>query len=144
MNDRSIAIASDHAGVSLKEILAKEIEALGFTVHDLGPRDTQSVDYPDYANKLANWVKDHSGSKGVLICGSGIGMSIAANRHTWIRAALCQDGLAATLSRRHNNANVLCLGERLIGVENAKDCVRQFLTTEFEGGRHQARVAKLG
>ena len=127
----------------MKQSLCKEIESLGFKVQDLGPHDTQSVDYPDYANTLCEWVKKNDGM-GILICGSGIGMSIAANRHAGIRAALCSEGLSAQFSRRHNNANVLCLGERLIGIEIAKDCVKQFLNTEFEGGRHQGRVTKLG
>jgi ribose 5-phosphate isomerase B len=144
MNEKLIAIASDHAGLALKETLGKEMESLGFDVRDLGPHDTQSVDYPDYANVLCDFVNKHKGSKGILICGSGIGMSIAANRHAGIRAALCSEALSARLSRQHNNANVLCLGERLIGVEIAKDCVTQFLKTEFEAGRHQGRVTKLG
>jgi ribose 5-phosphate isomerase B len=144
MNQRTIAIASDHAGLQLKEALKKEIELLGFSVHDIGPHDTQSVDYPDYANMLCEWIKNNTPNLGVLICGSGIGMSIAANRHKGIRAALCQNGLMAKLSRQHNDANVLCMGERLIGIEVAKDCLKQFLATEFEGGRHQGRVTKLG
>lgn len=144
MNDKLIAIASDHAGLALKETIGKYIESLGFEVRDLGPHDAQSVDYPDYANTLCDFVKSHDGSKGILICGSGIGMSIAANRHAGIRAALCTNGITAKLSRQHNNANVLCLGERLVGVEIAKDCTEQFLHTAFEGGRHQGRVSKLG
>lgn len=139
---QNIAIASDHAGFDLKSILKSEIETMGHTVTDLGPPDTQSVDYPDYANALANWMQKNNGT-GVLICGSGIGISIAANRHRHIRAALCHDGLSASLSRKHNDANVLCLGARLIGVDTAKDCVKQFLATRFEGGRHAGRVEKL-
>lgn len=143
MKTQTISIASDHAGYELKEILKQEITELGFDVADLGPAHGQSVDYPDYANALCQWVSTNGGN-GVLICGSGIGMSIAANRHPGIRAALCHDGLAAQLSRRHNNANILCLGARLIGIEIARDCLKQFLTTEFEGGRHENRVKKLG
>ncbi len=139
-----IAIASDHAGFELKGILVKEMSSLDVEVHDLGPVDASSVDYPDYANKLAAWLFEHKNAKGVLICGSGIGISIAANRHTHMRAALVSTGLEAQLSRRHNNANVVCMGARLIGVDMAKDCVKQFLNTEFEGGRHAARVEKLG
>ena len=138
----TIAIASDHAGFELKEILKGEIRALGFEAHDLGTNDTASVDYPDYANRLCERII--SGGKGVLICGSGIGMSMAANRHKHIRAALCYDGLAAALSRKHNDANVLCLGARLTGIDVAKDTLKQFLTTEFEGGRHAKRIEKLG
>jgi ribose 5-phosphate isomerase B len=140
---RTIAIASDHAGFELKEILKQDIAGLGFEVHDMGPGSTASVDYPDYAAALSEWVTAHDGSMGVLICGSGIGMSIAANRFRGIRAALCHNGLSAALARKHNNANVLCLGARLTGSDVAKDCLRQFLTTEFEGGRHEGRVAKL-
>ena len=138
----TIAIASDHAGFELKEIVKGEIRALGFEVDDLGTNDTASVDYPDYANRLCERIA--AGGKGVLICGSGIGMSMAANRHKHVRAALCYNGLAATLSRKHNDANVLCLGARLIGIDVAKDTLKQFLTTEFEGGRHAKRVEKLG
>ena len=139
----TIVIASDHAGVELKEVLKSEATALGFSVTDLGPSDITSVDYPDYAKKLCEWIKTNTAAKGVLICGSGIGMSISANRFPHIRAALCHDGLSATLTRKHNDANVLCIGARLIGVDTAKDMLKQFLTTEFEGGRHQKRIDKL-
>ena len=122
----TIAIASDHAGFELKELLKQDIKNLGFDVNDLGPGSEQSVDYPDYANKLAEWIKANKDSEGVLICGSGIGMSIAANRHKGIRAALCHDGLTATLARKHNNANVLCLGARFIGSETARDCINPY------------------
>lgn len=144
MIKRAIAIASDHAGVDLKEVLKSDIRSLGFDVNDLGPNDTHSVDYPDFANALADWMSKHADSIGVLICGSGIGMSIAANRHRHIRAALVGGGLEASLARKHNNANVLCLGSRLIGVEVARDALKQFLASEFEGGRHEKRVEKLG
>jgi ribose 5-phosphate isomerase B len=136
-----IIIASDHAGFDLKETLKSDIAAFGFEVSDLGPMDTNSVDYPDYANKLATAIKGDG--LGVLICGSGIGMSIAANRHRHIRAALCHNATEATLTRKHNNANVLCLGARIIGSEVARDALKAFLTTAFEGGRHETRVAKL-
>jgi ribose 5-phosphate isomerase B len=143
MTKNTIAIASDHAGFSLKEILKQDIAQMGYEVSDLGPAGTQSVDYPDFATALAEWLKKNPSHKGVLICGSGIGMSMAANRHAHIRAALCRSGLEASLARKHNDANVLCLGERLTGVEVAKDCLREFLQTDFEGGRHQNRVAKF-
>lgn len=116
---------------------------MGYEVEDLGPSTTDSVDYPDYAQALCGWVLGESSRFGVLICGSGIGMSMAANRFSGVRAALCHDGLSAQLTRRHNDANVLCLGARLIGVDTARDCLKQFLTTDFEGGRHERRVAKL-
>lgn len=144
MSKTIIAIASDHAGIELKALLKQELEQLGYAPHDLGTHDGQSVDYPDYADKLAAWMPSQDNAKGVLICGSGIGISIAANRHKHVRAALCHDGLSAELSRRHNDANVLCLGARLIGVDVAKECMRVFLRTEFEGGRHVKRVEKLG
>ena len=143
MPERLIAIASDHAGVGLKEILKQELQAMGCRVEDLGPQGTQSVDYPDYANKLAQWMKQNPHAKGVLICGSGVGMSIAANRHKHIRAVLAYSGLIAQMSRKHNDANVICFGERMIGMEMAKFCLKEFLNTEFEGGRHAARVEKL-
>lgn len=140
---QTVVIASDHAGVELKSLLCKDVAHAGYVVEDLGPADTVSVDYPDYAKKLCEWVLAHPGSKGILICGSGIGMSIAANRYSGIRAALVHHALEASLTRRHNDANVLCLGARMIGADVARDAVTTFLTTEFEGGRHAARVAKL-
>ena len=143
MTGKTIVIASDHAGVELKAQLVADMKAMGAQIHDLGPSDTASVDYPDYAHKLAEWMKSHADAQGVLICGSGIGMSIAANRHPHIRAALCHSGLEASLTRKHNNANVLCLGARIIGCETARDCLKQFLTTEFEGGRHAERIKKI-
>jgi len=138
-----IAIASDHVGVALKAQLKEHLTSLGHDVLDLGPEDTSSVDYPDYADKLAATLKEQHAARGVLICGSGIGISIAANRHRHIRAALCHDGLSAKLARQHNDANVLVLGARLIGSDTAKDCATTFFSTAFEGGRHQHRVNKL-
>lgn len=139
-----IAIASDHAGVALKGVLKEELTKLGQAALDLGPADASvSVDYPDFADKLAEVLRDKKAARGVLICGSGIGISIAANRHRHIRAALCSNATAARLARQHNDANVLALGARLIGDEVAKDCLHVFLTTEFEGGRHAGRVEKL-
>ncbi len=144
MKPNTIALASDHAGIELKQQLVQVLGQLGFEAHDMGPATSESVDYPDYANALSQWVLAHPQSKGVLICGSGIGMSIAANRHHGIRAALCQNGLEASLSRRHNDANILCLGARMVGVEVATDALKQFVMTEFEGGRHARRIEKLG
>lgn len=138
-----IAIASDHAGFELKAVLKQELEKLGFEPLDLGADGPASVDYPDFGNKLAASLKAGAAKRGVLICGTGIGISIAANRHAHVRAALCHDGLSARLSRLHNDANVLCLGARVTGVDVARDCLAVFLGTEFEGGRHQNRVAKL-
>ncbi len=139
----TIAIASDHAGVDLKAHLIKELNALGYNPIDLGTHSTDSVDYPDYAHAVAGKITSGEANRGVVICGSGIGISIAANRHKNIRAALCHSGLEAKLSRKHNDANVLALGARIIGLESAKDALRTFLSTEFEGGRHKKRVDKI-
>lgn len=143
MAEKRIAIASDHAGVALKEALKKEIEQLGYVPDDLGTNTLDSVDYPDFADKLAKTIKQGKAEKGVLICGTGIGISIAANRHKEIRAALCHNELTAKLAREHNDANVLALGARVVDEATAKTCVKTFLTTAFEGGRHQKRVEKL-
>lgn len=141
---QTVAIANDHAGLALKHVLLAEIAACGFTALDLGTNSADSVDYPDFGDVLARAVSEKKATYGIAICGSGIGISIAANRHAGIRAALCSSGLAAELSRQHNDANVLCLGARLIGDAEAKECVHRFLITTFEGGRHTARVEKLG
>jgi ribose 5-phosphate isomerase B len=139
-----IAIAADHAGVELKNALKEVAVSLGHEVNDLGTNSTDSVDYPDYADLVANAVLEKKADRGILICGSGIGMSIAANRHKGIRAALVSEPVSATLSRKHNDSNILVLGARTIGVDVAKICVRKFLDTEFEGGRHEKRIHKLG
>ena len=140
----TIAIASDHAGYEMKGILIPELRALGFEVLDLGTDGPGSVDYADFAAMLATALADGRAKRGVLICGSGIGISIAANRYRHVRAALCHDATYARLARRHNNANVLAIGgTRHIGSETAKDILRVFFSTEFEGGRHTARVEKL-
>src|SRR5512134_2079557 len=138
-----VAIASDHAGVELKALVKGELEGLGFAVSDLGTQGTNSVDYPDFADAVAAALAEKKASQGVLICGTGIGISMAANRHRHVRAALCHDATSARLSRQHNDANVLALGARLIGPEAARDCVRMFFSTAFEGGRHQRRLDKL-
>ncbi len=140
----TIAIAADQGGFELKRTLVAELETAGYKVLDLGTHSTDSVDYPDFANALAAAIRDGKARRGVVICGTGIGVSIAANRHPFIRAGLCHNTTDARLTRQHNDANVLALGGRTIGVEVAKDCLRTFLTTEFEGGRHVRRVAKLG
>lgn len=139
----TVAIAADHAGFDLKEVLKAELGALGCEVLDLGTTGLQSVDYPDFAEALARTLDEGRATRGVLVCGTGIGISIAANRHRNVRAALCHDTSSARLARAHNDANVLALGARLIGPEVAKDCLRVFLSTPFEGGRHAGRVAKL-
>ena len=144
MSRKPIAIASDHAGYDLKTILAQELAEMGYEVLDLGTDGPQSVDYPDFGSALAEVVRTGEAERGVLICGTGIGIAMAANRHPGVRAAVCWDETSARLTREHNDANVLALGARLLGVEVAKDCVRTFLSTDFAGGRHAGRVAKLG
>lgn len=139
----SIAIASDHAAVELKTVLVGWLEEQGHSVKDLGPHSTDSVDYPDYGYKLAEAVAEGLVDFGVALCGSGIGISMAVNRNPACRCALVSDNLSARLSREHNDANVIAMGARLIGVETAKDCLAAFLATPFGGDRHQRRVDKL-
>lgn len=144
MTIETIAIASDHAGLQLKSALKDDLTAMGYDVLDLGTHGTASVDYPDYGKAMGEAIEAGKVKRGIVICGSGIGISIAANRNPAVRSALCMNGLMARLARQHNDANVLALGERLTGIEVARDCLREFLNTEFEGGRHAARVEKLG
>jgi ribose 5-phosphate isomerase B len=139
----TIAIASDHAGFELKQLLVEELRDRGFAVLDLGTHDRNSVDYPDFADAVAQAMADGRAHRGVVICGTGIGISIAANRHRHIRAAVCQDETGARLARQHNDANVLALGSRLIGTAVARDCLAAFLETDYEGGRHDRRIAKI-
>lgn len=144
MSSETIAIACDHGGIALKGDLKQVLSELGHTVLDLGCDTPDSVDYPDYACALAAAIREGRASRGVLICGSGIGISIAANRHPEVRAALVHDSLGAKLSRQHNNANVVCFGGRTTGTDTAIECLRVFLETDFEGGgRHSRRVEKL-
>ncbi len=143
MSNAVIAIACDHAGLALKRELVGTLEATGFTVVDLGTHGPERVDYPDFADVLAQAMLEGRADRGVLICGTGIGISIAANRHAHIRAALCHDVTTARLSREHNDANVLALGARTTGLEVATDCLAIFLRTPFAGDRHSGRVAKL-
>jgi ribose 5-phosphate isomerase B len=138
-----IAIVSDHAAFEMKSALAVYLSERGFEVLDLGTSSTDSVDYPDYGYRLAQAIADGRAARGVSLCGSGIGISIAVNRHPACRCALVSDGLSARLAREHNDANVIAMGARLIGIETAKDCLDQFLATPFAGGRHQRRVDKL-
>lgn len=141
--NKIIAIASDHAGFELKKSLIAEIAYLGFKVLDLGTDSTESVDYPDFGYMVANAVAEKKADFGVIICGSGIGISIAANRNSKARAALCHNKELAHLARQHNDANILALGARVIDEQTAKDCLKEFVTTAFEGGRHEMRVKKL-
>jgi ribose 5-phosphate isomerase B len=140
---QTVAIGADHAGLALKAQLIADLRAGGYEVLDCGTHGDASVDYPEFGYAVASAVAEGRAWRGVVICGSGVGISIAANRHPAIRAALCTMGLTARLARQHNDANVLALGERLTGVEVARECLQLFLTTEFEGGRHQRRVDKL-
>lgn len=138
-----IALASDHAGVEMKAALRDWLGAQEHEVVDLGPAGTDSVDYPDFGYRLAAAIDRGEAERGVALCGSGIGISIALNRHPAVRCALVSDPLAASLAREHNDANVLALGARLIGIDMAKACVTAFLQTAFAGERHQRRVDKL-
>lgn len=143
MQKPTIVVAADHAGYELKNIIRDSLVASGHEIVDLGTNSDSSVDYPDFGAAAAKAIEERRAEFGIIVCGSGIGISIAANRNSSARAALCHSGLAAKLSRQHNDANILALGARLTGVETALDCVKQFLNTEFEGGRHQRRIDKL-
>ena len=139
----TIAVAADHAGFDLKEILKRDLQEAGYAVIDLGTNSTASVDYPDFGKALADAVASGKAERGVLVCGTGIGISIAANRNPRIRAALAHDVTSAKLSREHNDANVVAFGARLIGTEVARAALKAFLDTEWAGGRHASRVEKL-
>jgi ribose 5-phosphate isomerase B len=138
-----VALGSDHAGVALKAMLREALDAAGNPTLDLGTQGPESVDYPDFADAVAAAVLAGQARFGVLVCGTGIGISIAANRHPGIRCALVHDATTARLSREHNDANVLALGARVTGPEVALDALRAFLATPFGGGRHERRVRKL-
>lgn len=145
MTREVVALASDHAGVELRRQLREALAARGLEALDLGAGDGgESVDYPDMADAVAAALADGRAGRGVLVCGSGVGISIAANRHRHVRAALCHDGEGARLARQHNDANVLALGARVLAPETARECLDAFLDTPFEGGRHARRVDKLG
>jgi len=143
MSVATITLACDHAGFELKELLKLKLKSDGYGILDLGTHSTDSVDYPDYAAAMGNVIANGEAERGILVCGSGIGISIAANRNPAVRAALVQNGLAAKLARLHNDANVIALGARLIGIDMAINCVEIFMATDFEGGRHQRRVDKM-
>lgn len=141
---KKITIASDHAGFALKQILIESAIEWGFVVEDFGVSSTEiAVDYPDYGIKAIKSVLVKDVSLAIILCGTGIGMSIMANRFPDIRAAVCHNEFEAEVARKHNNANILCLGGRVIGTEIAKRCLKTFLTTDFEGGRHQRRLDKI-
>lgn len=138
-----VAIASDHAALEMKAALVDWLQEAGHDVADLGPMTTESVDYPDFGYKLAEEVASGRVERGIALCGSGIGISMAVNRHPACRCALVSESLSARLAREHNDANVIAMGARLVGIEMAKDCLDVFLKTEFGGDRHQRRVDKL-
>lgn len=135
-----IAIGSDHGGFGLKQILSAKLMGAGYEVVDCGCKSVDSVDYPDFADQVCKQVLSGDARLGILVCGTGIGMSMAANRHKGIRAALCHNEYTARLSREHNDANILCLGDRVLGTGIAEAIVDVWLQSEFAGGRHQRRI----
>lgn len=138
-----IAIGSDHGGFELKEYIKKHLEERSLEYKDFGCYDENSVDYPDIAEKVCNAINSGDADKGILVCGTGIGISIAANKIDGIRAAHCHDVYSAEMTKRHNNANVICMGGRVIGRELAFKIIDAWLDAEFEGGRHQKRIDKI-
>ena len=143
MSRRAVLLAADHAGYELKQDLARHLADLGYEAVDLGTDSPESVDYPDYAHLLAEAIERGQAAQGILCCGAGIGMSIAANRHPGVRAANCLDERMAALAREHNDANVLCLGSRVTGIGLAEAILSTFINTPFDGDRHTRRVAKV-
>ncbi len=140
---KKIFISSDHAGYELKEAIKKYLSNKKITFQDLGPNNIDKVDYPDFAHKVAKKVKISTSNVGILICGSGIGMNIVANKHKNIRAAQCFNLKSTKLSRLHNDANIITLGSRLLTKKDALNCISVFLNTKFEGGRHSKRIRKI-
>ena len=138
-----IAIASDHGGFSLKVDIVSFLNELGCQVNDMGPKNQNSVDYPDYGIRIAQAVTENTNSRGIVICGTGIGMSIVVNRFPGIRGTLCSDLYAAKLCREHNDSNILIMGGRVVGHGLAREIVKVWLSTPFEGGRHQKRLDKI-
>ena len=140
---KKIFLSSDHAGYKLKELIKLHLDKKKINYTDLGPFNSERVDYPDYAHKVAKKVKTDKKHIGILVCGSGMGMNIAANRHKNIRAAQCYNSKSTKLSRLHNDANIITLGSRLLTKKTALNCVSVFLNTKFEGGRHAKRIKKI-
>lgn len=138
-----VAVGSDHGGLDLKEAVISVLRDLNLEFEDMGTHDRSSCDYPDYAEKVAAAVASGAYEQGILICGTGIGMSIAANKVHGVRAALCNEIFSAKMARAHNNANILCLGARVVGPSVAEEIVRAYFTSSFEGGRHAQRVEKI-
>jgi ribose 5-phosphate isomerase B len=140
---KKISIASDHGGFNLKEDISLFLNQLGFEVNDLGPSNSKAVDYPDYGISIATYISDNIDARGIVICGTGVGMSIVVNRFPGIRGALCSDIYTAKLSREHNDSNLLVMGGRVVGVGLAREIVQVWLNTPFEGGRHIKRIEKI-
>ncbi len=140
---KQLGVASDHAGLELKRALVAELEKRGVAVREFGTNTSDSCDYPDFAHAVAHAIKGGEIERAILVCGTGVGMSIAANRHAAVRAVVCSEPLSARMSRQHNDANVLCIGARVVGTGTALDIVDAFLSATFEGGRHATRVAKI-
>ena len=143
MNTFKIALGADHGGYHLKNIIREHLEHRGIACEDFGTNSSESVDYPEYAKKVCHAITSGKCTRGILVCGTGIGMSIAANKHKGIRAACCMDTFSARMTRHHNDANILCLGERVIGIGLALDLVDAFLDTQYDGGRHEMRLAMI-
>jgi ribose 5-phosphate isomerase B len=140
---KRIIVGADHAGLSLKTAMVEALRARGYEVDDIGTHDAASCDYPDFAHAVAHAIREKRHSLGLLVCGSGVGMAIAANRHRGVSAVVCSEPYSAAMSRRHNDANVLCLGGRVVGVGLAEQILDAFLGASFEGGRHAPRVKKI-
>jgi ribose 5-phosphate isomerase B len=143
VSQKPLALGADHAGFALKEELKRALQRDNVAFEDLGTHDESSVDYPDFAHRVASGVASGAYRLGVIVCGTGLGVAMAANRHAGVRAAPCTDAYAARMTRLHNDANILCLGARIVGAGLAEDILKAFLATEFEGGRHAKRVAKI-
>ncbi len=143
MMTKPLGIAADHAGLELKSALSAELEQRGITVRDFGTTTSASCDYPDFAHAVGRAIEAGEIERAILVCGTGVGMSISANRHAAVRAVVCSEPLSARMARQHNDANVLCMGARVVGTGTAIDIVDAFLAASFEGGRHAPRVAKI-
>jgi len=140
---KPLGVASDHAGLELKQALAAELTKRGVSVREFGTTTSDSCDYPDFAHAVGRAIESGEIERAILVCGTGVGMSIAANRHAGVRAVVCSEALSARMSRQHNDANVLCIGARVVGAGTALDIVDAFLSAGFEGGRHASRVGKI-
>lgn len=143
MAKKPFGVGCDHAGIELKAVLVAELERRGFSVRDFGTYTNDSCDYPDFAHVLAKAVSNEEIDQGLLVCGTGVGMAISVNRYQAVRAVVCSEPLSARMARKHNNANVLCIGARVVGPDTALDVLAAFLDNEFEGGRHARRVHKI-